>query len=86
MVVKVDLALGSAGFLLAVFFVQQMGNASQLFGCGLQSFNLFSQLCLLGLLLAQDLVNVFHRITPKGQCRWAAPDRSIKPAACRLRP
>ena len=58
--------INPAGFSLSFFFVQQVGNAANLFRRGLQSFDLFAQLRLLGLLLAQHFMDVLHVKPPKG--------------------
>ena len=59
-------SINSAGFPLSFFFVQQVGNAANLFRRGLKSFDLFAQLRLLGLFLAQHFMDVLHVKPPKG--------------------
>src|SRR5271170_1351983 len=51
-------------FRSSFFFAQQVGNAAKLFSCGLQRFNLLSQLRLLGLLPAQYFMDVLHDTGP----------------------
>jgi len=46
-----------------------MGYASKLLSGGLQSFDLFSQLSLLGLLLSEYFVNILHDAASFLQCR-----------------
>jgi hypothetical protein len=46
------------------FFAQQVGYAAKLFRSGLQGFNLFPQLRLLGLFPAQHLMDVLHDTSP----------------------
>jgi hypothetical protein len=49
---------GGVGFFMLV--VEQMSHASELFRSGLKSFDLFTQLSLLRLLLTQYLVDIPH--------------------------
>jgi len=48
------------GGVVVVIFREQGSYFAQLLGCLLQHFNLLAQLRVLGLLAAQDLVNVLH--------------------------
>ena len=51
-------ARGCVGFLTLV--IEQVSHAAELFGSGLQSFNLLAQLGLLCLFLTQHLVDIPH--------------------------
>jgi hypothetical protein len=55
-----ELLKASARGLLLAVFVQQVGHGSQLFSGSLQGLNLFRQLGLLSLLLAQHFMYVSH--------------------------
>jgi hypothetical protein len=71
--------------LFVVLSVQQMSHIAKLLGGGLQRLDLLSKLCLLGLLLAENLVDISH-----GNCLLPAiyvsiNTSSMKGARLRLR-
>jgi hypothetical protein len=47
-----------------------MGYTAKLLSGGLQGFNLLAQLSLLGLLLAEYLIDILHDTASLMQCRW----------------
>jgi hypothetical protein len=53
-------SINPSGFVLSFFFIQQVRDAANLLCRGLQSFDLFAQLRLLGLFLAQHFMDVLH--------------------------
>jgi hypothetical protein len=59
-------------FLLILICIKQMGDVAQLLGRRLEGFDLFPQFSLLGLFLAQHLMNVSHERLLKATLRWGA--------------
>jgi hypothetical protein len=59
-------------FIFFILGVQQVSDGAQLLGGRLEGFDLFSQLGLLGLLLAENLMDVFHARLLSGNVRWGA--------------
>lgn len=65
-------SIHSGSFPLSIFFVQQVGNAPNLFRRNLQSLDLFAQLRLLGLLLTQHFMDVLHVEPPVANVGFAS--------------
>ena len=57
-------------FLFFILRVQEVGHVAQLFGRSLESFNLFTQLSLFGLLLTKHLVDILHETASYGTVRF----------------
>src|ERR1700746_3285614 len=55
-----DLTVKLNSLLFVVLGIQQVSHVAKLLGCRLECFDLFSQLRLLGLLFAENLVDISH--------------------------
>jgi hypothetical protein len=64
---QIDLTVMFGSFFFVVLSIQQVSHVAKLFGCSLQCFDLLSKLRLLGLLLAENLVDISH-----GNCLLSA--------------